>query len=134
MKISVFILTLLAVAAMSGGLSSCSNDSIEDLYPGIYAPDTTPCDTSNMTYDATMKPLFITKCGADQTDCHKSPNTAQKNLDNYADAADLGINGDIMGAVNHEAGFTPMPNNGTTLDNCSKAMIQAWVNRACPEN
>jgi hypothetical protein len=133
MKISQFKITFLAGAIFIGVFTGCSNDSIEDLHPGIY-DNTEPCDTANMTYDTHMKPLFITKCGADKTDCHKAPNVQDVNLDNFADARDLGMNGDITGAILHQPGFTAMPNDGTTLSQCNINKILAWVNRGCPEN
>jgi hypothetical protein len=134
MKIINLKILVVAGAVLTACLAGCSSDSLEDLHPGVFDTPTTPCDTDSMTYEVHMKPLFLTKCGSDQTDCHKAPNTAQKNLDNYADARDLAINGDMMSAILHEPGYTPMPNNGTTLDQCSINMIQAWINRGCPEN
>src|SRR6187455_2261028 len=108
MKILEFKFLFLATALFVGCLTGCSNDSIEDLHPGIYGPDTIPCDTANMTYEMHMKPLFLSKCGSDQTDCHKSPNTPDINLDNYFDARDLAVNGDMMDAILHKPGSTPM--------------------------
>ncbi len=112
---------------------SCSNDNFEDIHPGIYDPSTEPCDTAGMTYDVDMVPIFLASCGSDRTACHKSPNTQDINLDNYFDARDLAVNGDLMGSILHQTGYEPMPDGGGFLDQCSTNKIQNWIDRGCPQ-
>jgi hypothetical protein len=114
-------------------IAGCSNDNLEDIHPGIYDPPTTPCDTAGMTYDVDMVPLFLTSCGSDRTACHKAPNTQDINLDNYFDARDLALNGDMMASILHQTGYAPMPDGGGFLDQCSTNKIQNWIDRGCPQ-
>jgi hypothetical protein len=127
-------LFLFLLAAIFISLYACKNDNLEDIHPEIFNPPATPCDTAGMTYDADMKPLFLSKCGSDRTACHKAPNTQDVNLDNFTDARDLAVNGDIMGSVLHQGGYQPMPDGGGMLDQCSINKIQNWIDRGCPEN
>ena len=123
---------LIILAGVLIFLWGCSSDNFEDIHPGIYDTNA-PCDTAGMTYDTDMVPLFLTHCGSDRNNCHKSPNTQDVNLDNYLDAKDLAVNGDMMGSILHQAGFKPMPNGGETLDKCSIDKIQNWIDRGCPQ-
>lgn len=112
----------------------CSNENLEDIHPGIYDPPTAPCDTAAMTYNNDMKPLFLGSCGADRNTCHKGPNTHDVNLDNYFDARNLGVDGDLMMSVLHENGVEPMPPDGNPpLSQCNINKIQNWVDRGCPQ-
>src|SRR4051812_30411844 len=112
--------------------AGCASDSIEDIHPGIYG-QTGVCDTAGMTYDKDMTPLFLTSCGSNDNGCHKTPNPQDVNLDNYSDAKDVALSGDMMGSVLHLPGYHPMPDNGGKLSDCSINKIQAWINNGCPQ-
>jgi hypothetical protein len=111
---------------------ACSNENFEDIHPNAFNPQA-PCDTAGMTYNNDMKPLFIASCGADRTLCHKAPNTQDINLDNFFDARDIAMSGDMMGSILHQSGLTPMPDGGGFLDQCSINKIQNWIQSGYPE-
>jgi mono/diheme cytochrome c family protein len=104
-------------------LSDCDIRKIE-----IWAADTNltvaDCDTTNVTYPGTVLPILKAKC----FECHSGP-TPDGNLDfnNYAQVAFIAESGALMGALNHDAGYVPMPKDGNKLDDCSIAQIGIWV-------
>ena len=101
-------------------LSDCDIKLIE-----IWANDTSfndvSCDTNNVTYNGTVLPILKAKCFS----CHSGP-TPQGNLDfnNYAHVAFVAESGTLLGALNHESGYSPMPKNGAPLDDCSISQIE----------
>lgn len=104
-------------------LSDCQIKTIE-----IWSSDTNlivaECDTNNITYAGTVFPILQDKC----LDCHSGA-TPEGNLDfnNYDHVAFVAQNGALMGALNHEVGFVPMPKDGNKLDDCSITQIGIWV-------
>ena len=104
-------------------LTNCDIKIIE-----IWANDTSfnevVCDTNNVTYPGTVFPILKAKC----LNCHSGAIPAG-NLDfnNYDHVAFVAQNGALMGALNHEASYSPMPQNGGKLDDCSIAQIGIWV-------
>jgi hypothetical protein len=131
LRSSIIIFSLIAGLFLS--LLGCSNDSIEDIHPGIYDPPVVPCDTAGMTYTKDLIPIFAASCGSGDINCHKTGNTQGDNLDNYADVKDLAVNDDLMGSILHLPGYSPMPNTGGMLDQCSINKIQAWINSGYPQ-
>ena len=100
-------------------LQSCSSDSEEDLYPS--AGD---CDTSNVTYSGTIVPILNDNC----ISCHNS-GFAQAGivLDTYDDLKVYVDNGRFWGAINHENGYSPMPQNLPKLPLCELDKIRTWI-------
>jgi hypothetical protein len=41
-------------------------------------------------------------------------------------------NGNLMGVINHAAGYSPMPKNSPKMDDCTISKIQAWINNGSP--
>jgi len=101
------------------GISSCTFDNEEDLYPQI--PD---CDTLNVTYSETIAPIMSANCDF----CH-SGSTPQGNVltDTYDDLKIIADNGRLWGAVNHESGYTPMPKDLPQLNDCDLKKIKSWI-------
>lgn len=107
----------------SAKLSDCDIRIIE-----IWAADTTlaveECDTTNITYNGTVFPILKAKC----LECH-SGDAPGGNLDfnNYDHVAFIAESGALMGAINHELGYEPMPKDGGKLDDCSIDQIGIWI-------
>ena len=118
MKIKALITFNLILTGIIG-LQSCYYDSEEDLYPII-----TECDTSNVTYSGTVSPIISDNC----ISCHGS--TFPQGgviLDNYDDLKTHVDNGRFWGAINHEAGYSPMPQNLPKLPQCELDKIKTWI-------
>ena len=87
--------------------------------------DTTECDSSFVTYPGTIFPIFQENC----LSCHAPPTPeAGIDLTDFEDVAFIAQTGRLMGAIRHDFGFTPMPQNGPPLSDCEIALIQKWIN------
>jgi hypothetical protein len=111
-------------------LTSCYYDSKEYLFPQI---DTT-CDTANISFTGTIKPLLTTYCYS----CHSNTNAASEAngiaLENYADVKLAVDDGSLLGSISHDAGYSPMPLGGGSLDDCSIELFRVWIGNGSPEN
>lgn len=107
------------VILIIGFLQSCYYDNEEELYP--QAPD---CDTTNVTYSSTMVKIMEDNCNA----CHGS-SFPQGGIitDNYADLKIIADNGKLWGAINHDEGYSPMPQNMPKLNDCDLSKIRIWL-------
>ncbi len=121
-KTSLIALSTLILVALS--LTSCYYDSEEELYPGSLT-----CNTSNVTYSNSIAPVFANNCNS----CHGSSDPSDKIVtDNYA-SAKANITR-IRGAINRQAGFTPMPKNAGQLSTCDLTKIDIWISQGMPNN
>lgn len=113
------LLTSGLLVVFLGLLQSCYWDNEEDLYPVV-----TGCDTTNVTYSGTVAVILDDNC----VSCHNS-SFAQGSvvLDNYNDLKVVVDNGRFWGAVNHENGYTPMPQNLPKLNVCDLKKIRTWI-------
>ena len=106
-------------------LNSCVSNVEEELYP----PDT--CDTTQVTYSGTIAPIIELNCFA----CHEGeqsvsgiPLNGYNNLKAMVDA------GRLIGALRHQEGFSPMPQNASALPECELLKIEKWVDDGAPDN
>lgn len=89
------------------------------------------CDTSNVTYSGTVVPILQLRC----VGCHNSNTTSDNiNLTLYSGVELVASNGRLLGAINHAAGFTPMPLSGPKLPQCDIDKIRIWVEDGAPNN
>ena len=89
------------------------------------------CDSTQAAFAATIQPILNTACRG----CHNA-NLASGGirLDNHAGAAAAAGSGQLLGAIRHDAGFTPMPQGGNKLNDCQIAQISRWVANGTPNN
>lgn len=99
--------------------ASCYYDSEEELYP------TLECQTQNVTYSKQVVNIIQSNC----YECHSAAqnfgNITLEGFDNLKKYVD---NGQLLGAIRHDPGFSPMPKNGAQLVECDIEKIEAWVN------
>jgi hypothetical protein len=115
------IVILISIAVLSG----CYYDD-----PDVLDPNRLVCDTSIVTYSGSVSPVLMGNC----TSCHSGPNAANGiKLDTRASVLLVG-NARLLGAINHSAGYSPMPKNGTKLTDCSIAKIRIWLDNGAPPN
>jgi hypothetical protein len=112
-------------------LSACYYDNEEELYPGG-----TDCDTTNVTYSASVLPVIESSC----TGCHSgsSPSggillTDHATISAAGNIAE-GQYGSLYGVISHHPGNSPMPKNGTQLSDCTIQKIKAWIDQGTPNN
>lgn len=124
MNTQLIRINLVFALALMLTLSGCYYDNEEDLYLG-----SNTCDTTNITYSQSVAPVFAGYCNS----CHggSSP-SGNINTDSY-----LGVTSNISrirGAINHESGYSRMPQNGGKLSTCDLTKIDIWISQGMPEN
>ena len=99
---------------------SCYYDNKEDLY----AFETLPCDTSNVTYTQSIAPIMAANCNT----CHSGANP-QKNIrtDNYPDLKIIALNEQLWKSVSHDPSVVPMPYQGNKMSDCNLNKINIWL-------
>ncbi len=102
-------------------LSSCYYDNYDDL-----VVESNGCDTLNMTYSINIKLIVDNNC----TSCH-SGNAAAGNvlLDTYDNVKKYADDGSLLGSIQHNNGYSPMPKNLNKLDDCTINKVSAWINQ-----
>lgn len=107
------------------GLSACYYHVEEELYPDL------GCATENVTYSGTILPILDTNCFI----CHnQATNEGNVTLEGYDNLLMLVDSGRLLGAIRHEPGFFPMPQNQPQLVACTIEKIEAWINSGAPNN
>jgi hypothetical protein len=101
---------------------------MESLYPSL-----SQCDTTNVTYSASIVPILNDKCYS----CHSNSSYQVAgggfNLGNYTDLKAVIDNGKLYNSITHQSPY-PMPLNSPMLDNCSIASFKKWINTGAPNN
>ena len=106
-------------------LTSCYYDVEEELYPA------SDCITANMSYQTNIAPIIQRNCYS----CHSAAvNTGNITLEGHAQLMKYVNSGQLLGAINHASGFTPMPQNASKLIGCEIAKIEQWVADGAPNN
>jgi hypothetical protein len=119
----LFTILLLAV------VSSCYYDSEEYLYPST----SSQCDTINITYSKSVVPIMQNYC----LSCHSNSTASMGGNIKLEDYADVKLHADdhrLLGSVEHQSGYFPMPQGSKKLDECKISTIRIWVNAGAPNN
>lgn len=114
------LLTLASVALLLG---ACASQNGEDLLAsgGLPVP---ACDTAHVTYAGTVAPLLQQQCSG----CHGgSQPAAGFAVGSYAQVRAKAANGQLLGTLNHDPGYPPMPQGGAKLSDCDLAKLRQWV-------
>jgi outer membrane lipoprotein SlyB len=120
-KMKIALISALAITLAFGG---CYNDNEEDLYLG-----SNTCDTTNVTYSASVAPVFAGYCNS----CHGgSAPSGGINTDSYSSVV-ANISG-IRGAINQQSGYSPMPKNSGSLSTCDLDKIDIWIRQGMLNN
>ena len=122
MKINLTYVLFIFLATQ---MVSCAYNNEEELYP------MESCDTTNVTYLATIVPIVTQHC----YECHGG--TAQVSgipLEGHANIKSMIDAQRLLGAINHEVGFSPMPKDRQKLAACDILKIERWVSDGAPNN
>ena len=115
-------ISLLTASVFIGG---CYYDVEEEIYP------TLECETANVTYSEVVLQLLEDNCLV----CHSAAaNFGNINLEGYDNVKKRVDDGLLIGAIRHEAGFSPMPQGAPQLVECNIEKIEAWIADGAPEN
>lgn len=124
-KLMPVIVTIVTIIFLSG---SCYYDNEESLYPLL----DTSCDTVNVTFSGSIKPMLSNYC----LSCHSntSASFAGNNikLEDYSDV--LARTNAVAGSINHTGSYSPMPKNGGKLNDCLLTKFDIWVKNGSQNN
>jgi hypothetical protein len=122
----LFVLSLLPL------FTCCYYDSAEDLYPGVNLDVLN--DTTNVTFNGTVKPLLETFC----FQCHgnSTASTKGKNiyLENYSDIKSAADDGSLYGSVSWAPYYTRMPKDANKLPDIKIAQLKRWIDSGAPND
>ncbi|MBS1600415.1 MAG: hypothetical protein JST75_19455 [Bacteroidetes bacterium] len=91
----------------------------------------TTCDTTNVTYSASIVPILQSYC----TGCHGgSGASAGVDLSVYSGVLAQVQNGKLWGDVSHSTGYNAMPVGGAMLSSCDLNKISIWIKNGAPNN
>jgi len=108
-------------------LTSCYYDKADKLYP--VSPS--GCDTSNITYTGTIKPIMLLNCAT--AGCHDAASQAGGFDYSTRNGMITEIqNGKLLGSIKHGAGYIAMPQSGGKLSDCDIQKITIWINNGYP--
>lgn len=114
---------LYAVLILS--LTSCYYHVEEELYP------TLECQTMDVTYSNQVLSIIQSNC----YQCHDAiQNFGNITLEGYEELKKYVDNGQLLGTLRHEPGFSPMPKNEPPLLDCDIEKIEAWIDAGAPNN
>lgn len=82
------------------------------------------CDTTAVSFSATIKPLLENSC----IGCHGGTvPSGGISFEMYSGVKAMADSGQLLGAVNWESGYKTMPQGGNKLPDCSIAQIRNWI-------
>jgi hypothetical protein len=116
--------TIVSVLVFIAALPACYYDKKDELFP-----NSQPCDTAAVTYSSQVRNVVNGYC----ISCHYAGNVTGIDLDSWAAVTNVGGT-TIMGCVNHDQGFNPMPPNSGKLDRCHIRQLQIWIDAGMPNN
>ncbi len=94
-------------------------------------PDAGGCDTSAISFAQDIWPVIKTACKG----CHSGANPSGGiDLSNYTAVKTVALNGKLLGAISWQQGFTPMPQGGNKLSDCTIAKVKKWIDDGTPDN
>ena len=108
-------------------ITACTYNKEEELYP-----NTGNCDTNNVSFSTTITPILQKySCSF----CHSSVTMSGNiSLANYNSVKTQVNNGRLFGAINHEPGFSQMPQGGNKMNQCDINKVKAWIDAGALNN
>lgn len=122
------ILSIITIAFSTFLMQSCYYDKADLVYPSTNAN----CDTTTVTYSATIAPLMNASCNS----CHGGTAVAGAGivLDTYAGVKTYAANGKLLNSILQNGTASAMPKGSSKLPDCSINKVRAWINRGMLNN
>jgi mono/diheme cytochrome c family protein len=128
---NVMLAKLLVVASAAFLLGACTSQNGEDLLAAPGPLPTPSCDISHVTYTLTVAPILQQNCGR----CHGgTAGAGGVDITAYAKVKAIAADGRLLGTVNHDPGFSPMPKGGAKLSDCDISKLRKWVDDGALNN
>lgn len=108
-------------------LVSCYRDNEEDLYPKgpVQEPD------GPVSYSRDIQPILTSHCAS--SGCH-DPSGLGGGYDFTHYEGVYSATGRMIGALKHEAGYSPMPKGAPALNPQTIQLISHWIAEGAPNN
>jgi hypothetical protein len=119
------LISLVSLAVFTFLFVSCYYDSEEALYPNLNSS----CDTSNVTFSATIQPILSDNCYS----CHSDANSAFGGNVHLQAATDVISNSAKIAVAIKRTGASPMPPAGK-LNSCAISQFDIWMKNGTPNN
>ncbi|MBX9892774.1 MAG: c-type cytochrome [Chitinophagaceae bacterium] len=121
LSISTLVLCILLI-------QGCYYDKADLVYPSSAAA----CDTTTVTYSATIAPLMNASCNS----CHGGTAAAGAGivLDTYAGVKTYAANGKLLNSIIQNGAASAMPKGSGKLPDCSINKVRAWINKGMLNN
>lgn len=89
------------------------------------------CDTTTITWSAAVFPIINTNCKG----CH-NPAFLSGGIDLtvYSNVKTIALNGTLIGVIDHQPGYPPMPNGAPKLNDCKITQIKKWIAAGALQN
>lgn len=96
-------------------------------------PMTETCETTDLSYTNDIAAIINGSCAT--SGCHEMDSSTTFEMHDYATSKAAVDFGRIVGAINHEEGFVPMPfpSGADKIEQCNIDKITAWINDGAPE-
>lgn len=107
-------------------LSGCYYDSEEALYG---KPGGGTCDTSVTKFSTQIQPILSSYCLSCHSNASASGSGAGIKLQDYTDVKTYIDNGRLVGAIEHNSGYSSMPKGGGKLSDCDILIINTWITK-----
>lgn len=93
--------------------------------------DSAACNTTNVTFSASVKPILQNYCNG----CHggSSP-LGNVDYNTYNGVKTTVTNGKLLGSVQHLSGYSPMPQQANKLSACNISILKTWIDAGAPNN
>lgn len=103
---------------------SCTKDNVQDEFG--------ECLPGQSTYASCISPLFSSN---NCLSCHGSVNPAANiDLTTYEGVKAVAENGRLVGALEHNSGFSPMPPSGVKINTEDIDKIKKWIENGSQNN
>jgi hypothetical protein len=125
-KLTFKFILFVSMVVMAG----CYYDNAETLYPQL----TSGCDTTQVTFSGTIKPILQNYCLVCHSTAQAAGSGGSVKLEAYTDVKKSVDNGKLWGASSQASGYSPMPKGGGKLDNCTLLKLKKWINDGAVNN
>lgn len=110
-------------------LFSCAKDQADEPTPVAV----NLCDTLIVSYSADIQPIFNNSCAF--SGCHDNGTAASGfALADYNGLSAAASSPNLIGALKHASGFSPMPQGGSQIAPELIQQIECWIEQGTPNN
>lgn len=111
-------------------LASCEYQNEEELFAKTANADPEDCNIGEVTYQANVLPILERHCLTCHDERNGFGNVVLEGIENVRIYAN---SGQLLGSIDHQPGFSAMPDNGEKLPVCEIEMVRKWIDSGTPQ-